>query len=54
MTNHEKMYSMIFNATTDAIRLLQTAQQEKAVTDAIKTLQMAQQNTEETYMSAEE
>ncbi|MCL2083304.1 MAG: hypothetical protein FWH04_08755 [Oscillospiraceae bacterium] len=54
MPDHEKMYSLLFNATTNAIRLLQTAQQEKAVAEAIAILQQAQQNTEESYMSATE
>ena len=54
MANHEKMYTLLFNTATDAVRLLQTAQQEKPVADAIALLQAAQQNTEECYMTAEE
>ena len=51
MTDYPKVYRMLFNALTDAVRLLQTAQQEKAVAEAIAILQQAQQNTEEAFMS---
>jgi len=46
MPDYQKMYKMLFNAMTDAVRLLQSAQQEKAVTAAIELLQQAQQNTD--------
>ena len=54
MTDYQKPYHMLFNAMTNAIRLLQTVGQEQTVTEAIAILQQAQQNTEESYMSAEE
>ena len=54
MPNYEKLYHILFNATTDALKMLKIAQQENAVTEAIAILQQAQQNTEEAYMSAQE
>ena len=51
MTEYPKLYRMLYNAMTDAVRLLQTAKQEQAVTDAIWVLQQAQQNTEDSYMT---
>ena len=53
MTDYQKLYHDLFNAATNAIRVLQTAQQEKAVTEAIALLQQSQQNAEESFMSAE-
>lgn len=50
MPDYGKMYAMLFNVITDAVRLLQTAQQEKTVTDAIEILQQSQQKTEEEYI----
>ena len=54
MISYEKMYHDLFNALTDALKLLETAQQDKAVANAIGMLQTAQQDAEEIYMLAEE
>ena len=50
MPNYEKMYFMLFNAITDAVRLLE----ENKIADASLKLMMAQYNVEELYISAEE
>ena len=49
MPNYEKMYYTLFNAITDALRLLE---QEKN-TDAAIVLATAQCQTEELYMADE-
>ena len=54
MTDYQKMYAYLFNAVTDALKILQTSQQENIAADAMRVLQTAQQNTEKIYMSAEE
>ena len=46
MTDYKKMYSILFNAITDAVELFQKCQPLEAV-EALKT---AQQKTEEMYM----
>jgi len=50
MPDYEAMYKQLFNAVTDAARLLQEAQQ---TTNAIKILQEAQREAEEIFISAE-
>ena len=49
MENYQKMYSLLFNAITDA--LAQIEQQNYG--DAKSTLISAQQKTEEIYITAE-
>lgn len=46
MPNYEKMYSTLFNAITDALRLMDTEQ----YADAAIRLAAAQCQTEELYM----
>ena len=50
MPNYEKMYYMLFNAITDAVRLLE----ENKIADASLKLLMAQYDAEEEYINAEE
>ena len=48
MPNYEKMYYTLFNAITDALRLME----ENKKTEASIVLATAQCQTEETYMEA--
>ena len=50
MPNYEKMYFLLFNAITDAVRLLE----ENKIADASLKLLIAQHDAEELYISAEE
>ena len=46
MTNYQKMYHILFNAITDALRELEQGDTQ----NAMETLMTAQQTTEEIYM----
>ena len=46
MPNYEKMYALLFNAITDALRMMEHEQ----YADAALTLAAAQCQTEEMYM----
>ena len=49
MPNYEKMYYTLFNAITDALRLLEREKNH----DAVAVLMAAQCQTEELYIEAE-
>ena len=53
LIEYKKMYWILFNAITDAIKLLQATKQGKVMPVAIELLQQAQQKTEEIYISSE-
>lgn len=54
MIIQEKMYSVLFNAVTDALQLLEKENSDSRVQAAVKLLQKAQISSEELFLIGED
>lgn len=54
MIIQEKMYSVLFNAVTDALQLLEKENSDSRVQAAVKLLQEAQISSEELFLMGED
>lgn len=54
MIIQEKMYSVLFNAVTDALQLLEKENSDSRVQAAVKLLQEAQISSEELFLIGED
>lgn len=54
MKIQEKMYSVLFNAVTDALQLLEKENSDSRVQAAVKLLQEAQISSEELFLMEED